>query len=94
MHLMQRGEMNCGTFQTLPTAKKKDVIRNWGEILFVRHQDQGDLVLYQLEGFYVEVAFSGDASEDIRFNAFEDTELLNPYLELIDITGVFPESQA
>ncbi|RYY41510.1 MAG: hypothetical protein EOO08_01845 [Chitinophagaceae bacterium] len=42
-------------------------------------------VLYQLEGFYVEVEYRVYRRIPAKLNCFRSTSLLDPYLELIDV---------
>jgi hypothetical protein len=44
-------------------------------------------MLYQLDKFYVEVYFR--EGERLALNYFEETELLEPYLEKVDINCIY-----
>lgn len=46
-------------------------------------------VLYQLDSFYIESTYLVSDPADSYSIAFTDTALLTPYLNRIDITGIF-----
>jgi hypothetical protein len=43
------------------------------------------IMLYQLDGFYIEVFFHRNLQEVTKFRAFDDTAMLEPYLENIEL---------
>jgi len=45
--------------------------------------------LYQLDDFYIEIRFLQYLPENVVFVAFQDSYKLDPYLERIDISGIF-----
>jgi hypothetical protein len=47
------------------------------------------VLLFQLERFYVEVEFCKDTDEAVGARSFESTDELTPYLEDIDISDLF-----
>ena len=49
------------------------------------------VLLFQMERFYVEVAFSKDTDEAVNARSFESTDELTPYLEAIDLSDLFPD---
>ncbi|GAB4091236.1 hypothetical protein [Flaviaesturariibacter terrae] len=46
-------------------------------------------MLYQVDGFYIEIWFLRFGREALWYNAFDGTQALNPYLKQIDISGLF-----
>ncbi len=53
-----------------------------------REDDQFKYILYQLDGFYIEIAMpvDGDLTESIR--SFSKQRRLQPYLDAIDIRSI------
>lgn len=47
-------------------------------------------MLYQVEGFYVELFFDEKMSEAIRIRSFDDTRHLEPYLRRVDVSELQP----
>ena len=47
------------------------------------------IVLFQVDGFYVEVFYDKSSYQMIKLMSFYNTTLLEPYLSDIDITGLF-----
>ena len=46
------------------------------------------VLLFQLQGFYVEVYYCTKYNDITRFHAFEDRDLLAPYLEKISLEAL------
>ena len=67
---------------------KAQTLKRHGTFLYVRKEANRDVVLYQLDGFYVEVFFDANAARQVTFRTFTDTDDLNPYLLEIDISEV------
>lgn len=47
------------------------------------------IVLFQVDGFYVEVFYDKRSYQMLKLMSFYNTTLLEPYLSDIDITGLF-----
>lgn len=47
------------------------------------------MLLFQLDRFYVEVVFNKNTDEAVGARSFEDTDELAPYLETIDLSELF-----
>lgn len=52
----------------------------------ITHDEQ--ILLFQLDRFYVEVAFNKNTDEAVSARSFENTDELTPYLNQIDLAGV------
>jgi len=50
-----------------------------------RQDEQHNILLYQIDGFYVEVYYHREHNEIVRFRSFSSTEQLLPYLGEINI---------
>lgn len=48
------------------------------------------IVLYQVDGFYVEVSYDKDTYQMKKLMSFYNTTLLEPYLSEIDISALVP----
>jgi hypothetical protein len=69
----------CGTAQL-------ELVRNRGSFLAERFQYNLHIRLYQLFDFYVEVFSFSEEEKVVRIDAFEETDLLEPYLVFIDLS--------
>lgn len=80
--------MTMYEFNLLSEDEKVDLLYHEGTYLAKRKKHNLTLVLYQLEDFYVEVHYNKYRYliNDIRY--FHSLELLNPYLEQIDIEEI------
>lgn len=78
--------MTINDFRILAPQMKTQTLKRFGALLYVRQELDIDIVLYQLEGFYVEVFFDSYKSAEAKFRCFESTGELEPYLRTIDIS--------
>ena len=56
-----------------------------GTLLGDRQEELHTVLLYQIDGFYVEVYFNKEHGKRVRFRAFSTPDQLIPYLEYINI---------
>lgn len=56
-----------------------------GTFLDERSTVRHDVMLYELDGFYIEAYFVKNTNKAAFFKTFTDTNLLEPYLEQMDI---------
>ena len=77
--------MTTHSFNALSQHKQRRLLLNKGTFLADRATDECSIVLFQVEGLYVEVWYlrEGDDIQGIR--CFEDTDELDPYLPQIDL---------
>ena len=80
--------MTLQDFQLLPEARQIDELYQSAVYLGKRKQAFSIILLYQLEGFYVEVYYRKYRSHVKYLHCFESTELLDPYLEQIDVENL------
>jgi len=80
--------MRVDTFNRLTGVLQREVIKKSGVFLSVLKQDEKDFVLYQLDNFYVEVVFQHDNYRQMSFEGFDSSEVLEKYLEQIDISEI------
>src|SRR5688572_16649298 len=75
-------------FRLLSLSQQIKEICQRGTLLFVRKQLGLDVVLYQLDGFYVEVYLDPRKHGQTRLKCFDNTEELFPYYNSIDISEI------
>lgn len=82
--------MTFQQFRSLPKDIQRNVVKHFGVFLFGRTGVGVNVMLYQVESFYVEIYFDEKMSEAIRIRSFEDTRHLEPYLRLVDVSELQP----
>lgn len=81
--------MNIYDFHYLPHEEKGWVVWNLGIYLGERLAVKYSVMLYQIEGFYVEVFYFKNKKTPNEFRCFTTTDLLAPYINTINITQLF-----
>ena len=81
--------MTLYDFYTLSAEEQKDRVLTDGVHLISRKAGDSRIMLYQLDGFYVEAYFDDIEEEVIPLRSFRTTDLLTPYLKEIDISSLF-----
>lgn len=78
--------MKLSYFQKLCAHKQHR--RNLEKGIWVgeRRVDNAQLLLFQIDQFYIEVAFQDHSDEVVRISSFDGGEELNPYLLDIDLS--------
>ena len=80
--------MTYTEYKALDKYTQVDVALQEGTIIGKRIEDDDLLILYQLNTFYIELAYLEDLSEIYAIYHTESDRLLEPYLEAIDISGL------
>jgi hypothetical protein len=80
--------MTIQQFTSLPKDIQRNVVKHYGVFLFGRSGVGVNVILYQVEGFYVEIYFDEKMSECTRIRSFEDTRHLEPYLRMVDVSDL------
>lgn len=80
--------MKMYDFQLLPRQDQIEVLYQFGSFIGKRKEDFSILLLYQLESFYVEVVYAKYRSQVKHLHCFDSTDLLEPYLEQIDVENL------
>jgi hypothetical protein len=80
--------MTLFEFQLLPQAEQLDLLYVEGTYIGKRREGTQVRILYQLEGFYVEVQYRQYRRIAEKLNCFRSTALLDPYLDLIDVENL------
>ena len=80
--------MNLYEFSQLHEDDQAQTVWNYGEHIATKYINLYAVLLWQLDGFYVEMFYNrlDDKIEKIR--SFISTKKLAPYLDQIDITSV------
>lgn len=84
--------MTSKEFVQLAKPQQRIYLLTQGNFLAERQNRQYDLMLYELHGFYAEVAFVKRTNKVAYFKTFEDTKGLDPYLAQISIDDLLQEA--
>lgn len=85
--------MTFQSFNLLNQDQQQKLILKRGSFLDERTLGPYHIMLYQLSSFYVEVYFVTSSGKSAFFRSFQTTEGLQPYLDNIDIQGLFQETR-
>jgi hypothetical protein len=80
--------MTVCAFARLTSRQKKITVLRSGAFLCERKRGLVRQMLYQVDGFYVEIWFLRFGREALWYKAFDNTQALVPYLRQIDISGL------
>ena len=72
--------MQLADFTSLPANRQLDTLYFTGDILANRYEGENIFLLYNLDGFYVELRYDAYRSKLHQVTAFRDTAKLEPYL--------------
>lgn len=72
-------------FRLLTQPEQLDVLYTTGVFIGKRKLGSTSVLLYQLEGFYVEVYYRKHRRYASKIHCFRSTEYLDPYLEQIEL---------
>lgn len=78
--------MTFNQFKAMGEMEQIEAVWSKSILVAERKGKTGDYVLYQIDSFYVEIKYLKGTHIIRRFKSFHDTDLLDPYLELIDIS--------
>jgi hypothetical protein len=78
--------MTVFEFQLLSLTDQLDLLYVHGVYIGKRRCGNQRIVLYQFEGYYVEVFYSKYRCYPERLRCFRSTVLLDPYLENMELT--------
>ncbi len=80
--------MKLHDFELMTQTEQIDQLYRSGVYLGKRRDVFSVILLYQLESFYVEIYYRKYRSHVKNLHCFETTELLDPYLEQIDVENL------
>jgi hypothetical protein len=75
-------------FNTLSKQDQQNQLLKEGTFLAEREDGPFRIMLYQLDNFYVEVYFFNLYNKVAFLQSFSDTDVLEPYLEQMDINSM------
>jgi hypothetical protein len=78
--------MTLSYFQKLSQSGQCRELLVQGVCIGERRYGEAPVLLFQVEGFYVEVFFDPFTDEVVLSRCFENTDELQPYLNAIDIS--------
>ena len=80
--------VSINDFRVMAFEKKCDLVTHYGQ--YLSHRILGDckVFLYHADAFFVEVFYSSKYQKVLMINAFDHSMGLDPYLELISISGL------
>jgi hypothetical protein len=77
--------MDITAFNALEDFEQFEILFDKGVLLLDRSDNSFSYVLYQVEGFYIEIRHTLDSDAISSLRTFMSTNLLQPYLETMDI---------
>jgi len=80
--------MRVYEFQLLPQQKQVEILYRYGVYIGKHNYASSITLLYQVDGFYVEVFYRKYRSHIKLLHCFESTEFLDPYLKQIDVENL------
>lgn len=83
--------MTLQKFKALARREKKTAVLRNGSFLCEKNRGIYRKMLYQVNGFYVEIYFVWFSKEAFYFSSFESTRRLQPYLQAIDISPLLQD---
>lgn len=89
-HRGKPSSMTLQQFRSLPKDMQRTAVKRYGVFLFGRTGVGVHVMLYQLEGFYVEIYFDDKTSASSCIKSFGDTKRLDPYLYKVDVSALHP----
>jgi hypothetical protein len=76
-------------FNQLSEDGQADILYRMGVFISMRSTEEHKVLLYQVEGFYVEIYYHPRSNTITEFRSFASTEQLEEYLEKISIADLF-----
>ena len=80
--------MKLSQFHQLTFDEKVHTIYDHGVYIGKRKREGYTILLYQVAGFYVEVVYKKYRYVILNLESFDSTELLQPYLDAIDLEAL------
>jgi hypothetical protein len=79
--------MTLNEFEEMDQSEKMEAV--WeGAFITNRVDSEHEILLYQVDSFYVELYYDKKCNHISRFRSFSSTDELTPYLEQIDLNGI------
>jgi hypothetical protein len=81
--------MKLSEFILQENDKKKSALLHLGILIGKRKNDHQQVFLFQMDNYYVEALFNLKNKEVQEYRATCNLNVLNPYLQAIEINGLF-----
>lgn len=81
--------MTLEEFHNLSFKKQKHILESRAVFLAAISDEYNTFNLFQIDGFYLEVHCNGIESVVRSSSYFEDLDLLQPYLEVVNIDPIY-----
>lgn len=78
-------------FNCLDDVRQIELLWSTGVLVGSRQDGFYKILLYQINSFYVEVFYQYFQGKMVRLISFTDTDLLEPYLNSINITALLAQ---
>lgn len=82
--------MNMYQFNCLDEVRQIELLWSTGVLVGSRQEGFYKILLYQINSFYVEVYYQYFQGKMVKLKSFTETDLLQPYLDAINITSLLP----
>lgn len=79
--------MELDEFKLLSPSQQNYLLQNEAVYLGEINENTDSFLLFQLDIFYVEIYYR--KGEQLALNLFDETESLDPYLEMINIDSIY-----
>lgn len=80
--------MNMYQFNCLDEVRQIELLWSAGVLVGSRQEKIYKILLYQIDGFYVEVFYQYSQGKMAKIKSFNDTGMLEPYLDSINISSL------
>lgn len=80
--------MTIYEYYQLSRREQLDLLYSEGVFLLKRREGDRIFLLYQLDSFYIEIAYKKYRSVIQKMKCFHSIDLLAPYMEEIDVEGL------
>ncbi|HVG40813.1 MAG TPA: hypothetical protein VM888_04300 [Chitinophagaceae bacterium] len=81
--------MRLHQFKRLDKEEQGNTLWDKGVLLGIRREGEYKVLLYGIDGFYVEVFYCQKTSQVVELKSFLTTDMLTPYLDKINLQDVF-----
>ena len=80
--------MTMYQFNCLDDVRQIELLWSAGVLIGARQEGFYKVLLYQIDGFYVEVFYQYFQGKMVKIKTFSQTDQLDPYLKLINISSL------
>ncbi len=77
--------MTLNEFRSRSKYVQQLIVKHHGVFLSQRKSTDQDILLFQIDGFYVEVAYERRSQKATLLQSFDDLDQLEPYLQKINV---------